>query len=484
MSLRINHNINSINAHRNLQRNSGKVSQTLQRLSSGMSLNSASDGPAALVASENMRAQIASIDQALKNSEVSVSMVQTAESALGELNSMLVGMRQLAIHAANEGANDEKMAEADQNEISNMISAIDRISTFTRFGGKRLLDGSNGVSGIAVGEGLQFVDGTTKTKSSEAEGYEVAIKSLATQASLKGTTALTEEMIRGGETFMISEGGKSASYTTRETDSVESAVRNFAAAAENAGLNVSISVDENDVVQVLHNQYGSKHTFEALSSSGGVLSENGNTFQSSNAGQDLSGKINGEAAIGEGKTLTGVDGNESTAGLKIRFEGQLTGEATEDGTSVGRVRVSQNALVFQVGPGRGQTVKVAIRDTAANQLGRGVSNDSNFESLEDINVRSEKGAQDSLAIIDQAINDVSTTRAELGSFQKNTLEVNIANMQTASENLAAAESNIRDVDMAKELANFTRNNLMMESSTAMLSQANHMPRKVLSLLDD
>lgn len=484
MSLRINHNIDSINAHRNLQRNSSRVSKSLQRLSSGMKLNTAGDGPASFVASEQMRAQISSIDQALKNSEASVSMVQTAEGALGELNSMLVGMRQLALHAANEGANDAVMVEADQNEISNMLSAIDRISNTTTFGSRTLLDGSNGVTGIAVGKGLQFVSGDVKTKSSETEGYAVTVKSLSTQASLVGTTALTEEIVKAGETLSITEGGKNATYTTKESDSVESAARNFAAAVENAGLNVKLKLNDNDMIEVKHNAYGSSPSFEALSSSGGVLSENASTFQKASEGKDLVGKINGEAAMGKGKTLTGTDGNENTAGLTVRFHGELTGQTNDDGTIVGNVNVSQNSLGFHIGPGRGHKVNVAIQDTSSDQLGRGVDNDSNFEGLSDVDVRTEEGAQDALIVIDKAISDVTQLRGDLGSFQKNTLEVNIANMRVASENMVAAESSIRDVDMAQELANYTRNNLMIESSTAMLAQANHMPRKVLRLLDD
>ncbi len=483
MSLRINQNANSMNAHRNLQKNSSKVSKSLQRMSSGLKLNTAGDGPAAMVASEQLRGQIGSIEQALKNSEISVSMVQTAEGALGELNSMLVGMRQLAIHAANEGATDAVMVEADQGEIDNMLSSIDRISSFTRFGSKKLLDGSNGVSGIAVGDGLQFVGATTKTQASETNGFEVTIDRLATQANLQGSTALTEAMIDAGEKLTISEGGKTASYVTQNTDTVESAIRNFAAAVKNSGLNLSVG-NAGGTIQIDHKLYGSAHSFEASSTSNGVLSATGGTFQTANMGNDLGGKINGEATIGVGDTMTGIKGNEKTDGLTVRFRGLLAGAGGQDGDSVGRVNVSQNSLAFQVGPGQGQTVNIALQNTASNNLGRGVDKASNFENLAEIDVRSAEGAQDAMIIIDNAIQGVTKMRADLGSFQKNTLEVNIANMRTASENMVAAESNIRDVDMALELANYTRHNLMLESSAAMLAQANQIPRKVLSLLDN
>jgi len=485
MSLRINHNANSLKAHRNLQKNSDEVSKSLERLSSGLRINRAGDGPAALVASEQMRTQIASIDQALRNSEVSVSMVQTAEGSLGELNSMLVGMRQLAIHAANEGANDAVMVEADQSEINNMLGAIDRIAGFTRFGTKKLLDGSNGVSGTAIGDDLQFVEATTKSKSSGTEGFEVKVKSLATQASLTGTVALTDAIIKSGERLTLSEGGKSASYTTQDQDTLDSAVRNFATAAKDAGMKVSIGQTATGTIQITHQKFGSAHGFEASSTTAGILSIQAGAFQAATQGKNLKGTIDDEATVGNGDTMMGITGNEKTEGLNIRFRGQLTGAADTDGfVSVGRVSVAQNSLAFQVGSGQGQVVKIALKDTAANQLGRGVDTMSNFGSLAEIDVRSGQGAADAMTIIDEAINQVTTMRAELGSFQKNTLEVNIANMRTASENLVAAESNIRDVDMAQELANFTRNNLMMQSSAAMLAQANQIPRKVLRLLED
>jgi len=482
MSLRINHNTSSLNAHRNLEKNNSRVSKSLQRLSSGMRINTAGDGPSTLVASEQMRAQISSIEQAIRNSEASVSMVQTAEGALSEVNSMLVGMRQLAIHAANEGANDDVMLEADQREITNMISSIDRISNSTEFGSKKLLDGSNGISGTAIGEGLEFVSAITNTQSSGSEGFEVVIKQNATQASLSGSTALTKEMIAAGEKLTISEGGRNASYVTKANDTVESAIQNLSAASRRAGLEVTVKLNESNNVELLHNLYGSDHTFEASSSTAGVLSAVAGKFTRASTGMDLQGTINGEATVGKGNTMTGITGNRMSDGLTVRYRGNPKLQIAAEGTAVGSVSVSNNALTFQVGPGEGQTVRIALNNTAGNQMSRGVPNKSNFESLVDIDVSTAIGAQDAMNLIDDAINQVTKMRADLGSFQKNTLETNIANMRTASENMVAAESSIRDTDFALEIASFTRNELMMQSAAAMLAQANQVPKKVLNLL--
>jgi flagellin len=508
MSLRINHNTNSLNAHRNLKKANERVSKSLERLSSGMRINSAGDGAAELVASEQLRAQVASIDQAIKNSESSITMVQTAEGALAEANNTLVAMRQLALQSANEGSNDDAMLAANQTSIKSMIQSIDRVAEFTQFGQKKLLDGSNGVSGLAIGEGLMYVEAAKETKSSCPEGYDVMVTQYATKASLTGETPLTKEMIDAGERLSVTEGGKSATYVTQQSDTVEAAVINFAAAAKAAGLDVTITQAENGAIMIEHNQYGSEHSFTASSTTAGVISTEGNTFRRSNKGVDLQGTINGEATIGKGITMTGISGNANTDGLTVSYrpkhevqimtqkaldclqeEGVEPDEAIEivevpdEGLYVGKVKVTQNALTFQIGSSRGQTVDIAMQNTAANSLAKGVDNSSGFNSLADINVTTAEKATDSLALIDAAMTQITKVRADLGAFQNNTLAINVANMQIAKENMVAAESNIRDTDMAAEMAEFTRHNMIMQSSAAMLAQANQIPKKVLRLLD-
>ncbi len=484
MSLRINHNTASLNAHRNLEKANERVSKSLERLSSGLRINSAGDGAAALMASEQLRSQVASIDQAIRNSESTVSMVQTAEGALAEANNTLVAMRQLAVQSANEGSNDAVMLSANQTSIKNMVASIDRIAEFTQFGQKKLLDGSNGVSGLAIGDGLQFVSAMTETQSSGEEGYDTLVTEVATKASLLGSTSLTKEIISTGEKLYVTEGGKTAQYVTKNSDTVDAAVLNFANAAKKAGLNVTISKSDAGTIQIEHNQYGSEHVFSAASSTAGVLSEKGGIFQTATRGKDLRGTINGEATIGKGETMTGISGNKKTDGLSVRYHPQDANLAIPaEGLNVGKVNVTQNALTFQIGPGQGQKVRVALQNVSSGTLARGVANISNFGSLTELDVRTSQGAQDSMTLIDKAINEVIKVRAELGAFQNNTLEINVANMQIAKENMVAAESNIRDTDMAAEMAEFTKNDLIMQSSAAMLAQANQIPQKVMRLLE-
>ena len=142
----------------------------------------------------------------------------------------------------------------------------------------------------------------------------------------------------------------------------------------------------------------------------------------------------------------------------------------------------QNSLIFQTGSNAGQTVAVSLRDMKANSLGKGVSNKSDFRSLEDVDLTNFQGAQDAIKIIDKAINDTTSTRGELGALQKNSLESNISSLRIAVENMTASESVIRDADMAKEMAAFTRNQILTQSSMSILAQANQNARNVINLL--
>ena len=493
MSLRINHNTNALSAHRNLTENNRELSRSLEKLSSGLKINHASDGPAALVISEQMRSQIAGLNQALSNSETAISLVQTAEGAFTEVNRMLINMRQLAIHAANEGVNDEVMLHADQQEVINMLGAIDRIAQQTQFGTKTLLDGSNGANGAATGEGVEFVKASINTQESTSKGYDVRIEQAATQGKVTGKVALTQDMVNAGEVFMVQEGGKTATYTTSDQDTAKTAVQNLSSAMQKAGLQLDVSLNEQSQIELKHEKYGSKPTFQFSSSTAGVLSTGARLIESAQTGLDVKGTINGEAAKGDGQLLTGLRGSENVEGLTIRYVGDGIkgigdpGEVGPDGNplpgiKVGNIFVAQNSLTFQVGGNRNQTVGISLLDTSAGNLGKGLENTSGFRSLSDVNLLSAEGAQNSLLLIDHAINEVTTIRADLGAFQKNTLEGNLSNLRIATENLTAAESIIRDVDVAAEMATFTRNQIMTESATAMLSHASRSPKSVLKLI--
>ncbi len=572
MALRINHNIAALNALRNLNKTDEDMSQSLERLSSGQKVNRAADGPAALVISEQMRGQIASVKQAIQNSEASISMVQTAEAAMNEINTLLISMRQLAIHAANEGANDKKMLQADQAEIDNALDTVDRIARTSQFGTRTLLDGSNGANGVTVGDGLEFVAAASDTKSSPADGYPVNITRAATRAEKRGERPIefadlepkdTGAFVKGFE-ISLTEGGKNIAFSLENPDDGK-VVRNQLAnlkkspdqfdktqvirdireivaqslqqKAQVAGMKVDIYVDKSagkdGVLVVRHKDFGSQPTFFVSSTSAGVLSSKTGTFEEAVRGRDVEGTIDGKIGLGKGELLNGAE-NTSTQGLQLRYagvklervrlpkfiadgprlvpnpeikdlgsmkppmpgarplsreeEGEFVVYAYEVPQDVskpveGYAHVTQNSLTFQVGPTRGQQVKVSLLDAKTDRLGTGVKNESGFRSLREISVTASQGAQDSLLLIDDAISAISSVRANLGAFQKNTLQSNTNSLRIAHENLSSAESSLRDADVAEEMSHFTRNQIMLASGVAMLAQANQTPKTVLQLLN-
>ena len=515
MTLRINHNIAALNSWRNLTENSSKSAKTLEKLSSGLKINRAADGPATLVISEQMRSQISSLKQAVGNSEIAVSMVQTAEGALNEVNNILVRMRQLSIHAANEGANDATMLAADQAEIENALKTIDRISKQTQFGTRFLLDGSNGSAGVTVGDDLRFVSASTETKNSPPEGYVVDITQVATKAKIEGSRTLTaEEQAKGGVTFTLSEGGKSIVYTTEAKETIEVIMTKLQRMVANNGLKLDLSLTEDKRLHIEHQDYGSIPTFNASVSAGGLLTKEDFVAENASQGQDVAGTIGGEVAFGKGQYLSAAEGTKPE-GVVVQFTGELAKKPADTGPKVdsegnpiepeegtdeegnpqgadengmvdtfeGYVHVTNNSLMFQVGPNRGQTTSVNLLNTQSNELAKGIENESNFKDLSEIDVTSFRGAEDSLMLIDAAANQVSDIRSNLGAFQKNTLESNLTNLRYATENMVAAESSVRDTDMAEEMSEFTRNQIMMSSGTAMLAQANQIPKAVLTLLN-
>ena len=216
MALRVNSNIAALNALRHLQHTERDLSQNLERLSSGRKLNHAADGPASLVISEQMKSQISGLGQAIRNSESSISMIQTTEGALNEVSNILVNLRQLAIHAANEGTNDEKTLQADQNEVENLISTLKNIAKNTQFGRRTLLDGSNSATGVTVGEGLEFVLASEDARSTLANGHKVDITQVATRAMMVPIRRLSLEDVAASDpnksvSFVINEGGRTVS---------------------------------------------------------------------------------------------------------------------------------------------------------------------------------------------------------------------------------------------------------------------------------
>ncbi|MED5436312.1 MAG: flagellin [SAR324 cluster bacterium] len=466
-------NIASINAIKHLAKAQKEMSDSLTRLASGQRVNSGADAPESLVMSEGLRAQIAGVQQALKNTEFSLSMVQTAEGALVEVNNLLIEMRQLATTAANEGATDFGALISLQFQIRTAIEGIDRVSQFTRFGNKNLLDGSQGVTGMGGNEELVFLNATSKTISSPLSGYDVDINEMPLRASL--IEDLDDEDASGLQITLEEEDGAIIRVRNPEGATAVGFANRLQKAAFSANMNLDIRYDEDDEeITIEHREYGFTKGFTITSSKDGILVDDPFEPQLF-LGQDIEGTINDEPAEGDGLVLTGDFNNSKTSGLSVAFLGDGTGNA-------GTVTVAQNALKFQSGTSADEQIKVALNSTHSTVLGRGVDNTSGFENLSQIRLTSTQEAIDAIRLVDEALDQLSSMRGQLGSVQKHTLETNISVLRSSAEHLTAAESSIRDTDMALEIANFTKNQIITETAAAAVAQANQTAARVLRLL--
>jgi flagellin len=487
MALRINHNIAAINSHRNLIKNTEVQNKNLERLSSGLKINRGADSPAGLIISERMRAQIGGLRQAIDNSETGITMLQTAEGALEEVNRTLINVRQLAISSANEAVNDEAMLAANQQEFDDSLRSIDRIASISNYGTKAILDGSMGANGVATGDNLEFISASEKTKSSPVGGYEVDIKVAATHSTVTAKVAMTKGVIDSGEQLTFSEGGKTLNFKTIAGESVETTMNRLEKAVIASGMKIKMlrmpgSASTPDAPQFLkfeHQEFGSEHSFQVGSKTSGILSAQADVSDTVKNGLDVAGYIGGELGIGKGQVLTGSMPSK-VSGLKIRYTGE---QVPPLGKSAGSVTLSQNSMVFHIGANVDQSTSFGLRSVNSKKLGNGVTNDSEYRSLNDVELTDAAKAQDAILIIDKAIDEITTFRGKMGAFQKNDLESNLNYLRNAHENVTNAESVIRDADMAEEMTAFARNQILVQSSTAMLAQANQTPTAVMKLIN-
>jgi flagellin len=472
MPLGMKNNIASINAINHLAKAQNELSDSLKRLSSGQRVNSGADDPSGLILSESLRAQVASAQQALQNSEFSLSLVQTAEGALVEVNNLLIEMRQLATTAANEGATDYNALLTLQFQIHKAIEGIDRVSRFTSFGNKMLLDGSHGTKGSG-NEEVVFIKASSKTLASPVSGYDVDITEFPLRATL--TADLDDDDASGLQITLEEEDGAIIRVSNPDGATAVGFVERLQKAVLDSNMNLNIHFDADDEeLTIEHREYGLTKGFTVTGTKDDVIVDN--AFEPELLlGRDIEGTINDEPADGDGLILTGEYNNEKTSGLSVAFLGDGTGNA-------GSVTVAQNSLKFQAGVSADEKIVIALNSTHSTVLGRGVDNTSGFENLSQISLKSTQEAIDAIRLVDEALDQLLSMRSQLGSVQKYTLETNISVLRNTVENLTAAESNIRDTDMALELVNFTKNQIITEAAAAAVAQSNQTATRVLRLL--
>ena len=411
----INHNMQSMNTARQLGTVNAAQSKSMEKLSSGYRINRAGDDAAGLAISEKMRSQIRGLDQASRNSQDGISMIQTAEGALNETENILQRMRELSVQSAND-TNTNEDRDAIQNEVDELSSEIDRISTSTEFNGKNLLDGSLSKATTATANVIE---------ASDSLGSAVA-----------GTTTLDS---------VTDENGNNIGFAVGDVITATWDVGGTAASATFTVGNIGT-----DTMASITDQIALDGTVASATTAGGAITI---TADAATKAGSLSGfSIEVESASGARKEAA----TEALSG----FVDKTKGADTTTDTSVD----------FQIGANKSQTLNVGFQDMGATSLG-----------VKGVSVSTKASAGTAIDRIDAAIKNVSDARSEMGAKQ-NRLEHTIANLDTSAENLQASESRIRDVDMADEMMEYSKNNILSQAANSMLAQANQSTQSVLQLL--
>lgn len=556
----INHNMNALNAHRNMGVNNTNAGKSMEKLSSGLRINRAGDDAAGLAISEKMRGQIRGLTQASRNASDGISLVQTAEGALNETTNILQRMREISVQSANS-TNTETDRAALQEELNQLTTEINRIGNTTEFNTQKLLNGGAGLSSsanvtdaasasITTGNfSAKDLSGKTNMEASiKVDGTTFDISSVAKQnwTANKNIDNFISELkeVKAGETKLsdvvdISKNGQKLVFTAKSTGKSSS---------------VEISTNEDELAQMLG--YTNKTDLQNKANGEGNNATiqkhglEGNTALTQkinvNKGESFKIKVGSDSEVTvkfdstKSYDIDNVDANVAQAareeyvkdinvalqkaGLSDKVEASLSNDnklqliskngkdiKLTDGT-LGEINTNStvknvNQVVgagaqgagfevnLQIGANSGQAMNLSIGDMRAAALGitgntgqtgfsstNNVSNGTDTISTEaSLDITNASSASKAITAIDSAMEKVSSERAKLGAVQ-NRLEYTISNLDNTAENLTSAESTLRDVDMAKEMMEYSKNNILSQAAQSMISQANQQPQNVLQLL--
>ena len=478
MALTINTNVASLNAQRNLNRSQGMLSQSLERLSTGLRINSAKDDAAGLAISERFTTQIRGLNQAVRNASDGISLAQTAESALGELTNNLQRIRELAVQSAN-ATNSGSDRAALNSEVQLRIAEIERIASQTSFNGRKVLDGTFGSAqfqvGANVGETIS-VNLTTGMRSNQ----------IGQIASATGSAVTANALTDGGLTISVGSGSAinigasvAGSLNGQGADSAFAKV----SAIGNAGVAGLTATAKN------------AHT-GTFATVGGAAGTTASTYDLTVNGVSV---YSGADNIAIGASLTAADVvaqvnlfssqtgvSASVSGTDITFT-SVDGRNTDitETITLGTSATGTGIAAAQEGVVRG-TITLAASDNIDltgqfADIGHAIAIAKDSSTLDSVDVLSVVNSEDAINRIDSALTIVSSLRSNFGAIQ-NRFESTISNLQAVSENLAASRSRILDADFAAETAALTKAQILQQAGVAILSQANAQPQLALSLL--
>ncbi len=494
----INTNVPSLTTQRNLSKSGSMMNQALQRLSSGLRINSAKDDAAGLSISERMTAQIRGLNQAVRNANDGISMSQTAESAMSEMGNTLQRLRELAVQSAN-ATNSSQDRTAIQKEVNELVSELDRIATTTEFNGEKILDGTFGTAVFQVGANAhQTIQVTTNNfKTTQYGDYRVdGTLNSATQAAAADPVATDTRMATGG--FDINGYLGTATVGVTQGDSAKDIAANVNAKKGETGVTAFAQTSAELTFAAAgaysfnlsaDNTWSDAQTvsFAIDGTSGDSLSQAVDAFNAVTSKTGVTAKISEDGATvvlehATGETINIGDTATTNAGavsVQTRdASGALTGTGTLTADTTAETVVIEGQITFD--SNRSFSVAEVAADGVVGTTGTSAGVAS-LLSVSTIDVTSFDNSTKALAIIDAALAQVSDQRAKFGAVQSR-FEATTSNLQTVSENTSAARSRILDADFAAETAALTKAQILQQAGTAMLAQANQLPQNVLSLL--
>ncbi|MSS63219.1 flagellin N-terminal helical domain-containing protein [Velocimicrobium porci] len=464
--MKINHNISALIANGHLKTTNKALDKSLERLSSGYRINHAADDSAGMAISQKMKTQIAGLEQASRNASDGISVIQTAEGALTEVEAMLQRARELSVQAAN-GTNTAEDREAIQKEIDQLLQEIQRISDDTEFNTKTLLNGNVDRKSYSTNTQVKLLSASDNVPSKE---YNITVTKKGEKASISGTGALNATGPAVETQFIIN--GESVTIPANSTkDEIVARIRST---AEKVGAAVSVAATS---ITFSSLEAGKNEKLEIYCDNAlaNYLHINQKTEA---AGKDAEVSIDTTKPEYTATTTVHADGNivviSDSDGFEMKVEiADDYAPAAPGGAGANPIKISildAGPMTLQIGANEGQVVDLSIPEVSPKTLG-----------IENLNTLSEKGASKAITLLDSAINKVSSIRAKLGAYE-NRMEHAIANLDVSSENLTEALSRIEDVDMAEEMATYTQQNVLSQAGVSMLAQANQRPQTILSLL--
>jgi flagellin len=463
---RINSNISSLQAMHRLGKNNTDLATRLQRLSSGLQINTGKDAPAALIASETLRSEINGIGQAIDNSTRANNVINTAEGALSEVSALLLEIQALTNEAANTGALSPEEIKANQLQVDAILNSINRIANTTQFNGIKLLNGSldytaSGVASTAIDT---FQINAAKLPDNGYSTITVEVTASAKLAEVDfsgatvGTSAVTIEVAGVAGTEQLSFAANTA------TSAVSFAVNQLTQAT---GVSAVVS---GGTLRFTSTAFGSKQFVS-------VKTINGSFTEGKEFGEDAGVNINGSKA-----EVSGVTAAVRTGDLDISLT--LDSAFAQDTTSTTSFNVTSGGAKFQIGSSvnRQSQIQIGVSSLSTTKLGDEVVGFLSTLSSGGDNSLVSGNAIQAQKVLSESIRQVATLRGRLGALQKNVLETNVSSLQIALENVTASESAIRDADFAEETAKLTRAQILVQANTSVLAQANSTPQNVLALL--